>query len=89
LLHRGPGHIRLWDLTPLQLSRIPVGQIDPRYAATAETMLKNQNDIKPREQAWLQYLIASYHWWARFKIEIEKSRRHIQAGEYDIEIERT
>ncbi|MBN2005066.1 MAG: WD40 repeat domain-containing protein [Anaerolineae bacterium] len=80
------GKVALWRLGPALLRALPLNQIELRDIDWIEAMLQHKSMTQTGE-AWLRFALALLHWRHRFDIEIEDAPRHIEVGEFDIEIE--
>lgn len=80
------GKVVLWRLGPALLRAAPLSQIALRDIEWIEVMLHHETATRDGD-AWLRFALALLHWRHRFDIEVEDAPRHIEVGEFDIEIE--
>ena len=77
--------VQLWDLEPLRLSYLPIGQMSLEDMAWVQEALRD-GDISDAERGWLESLLALMRWQRRFDIEVEEAPWPISVGEFDIEL---
>ncbi|MDA0769399.1 MAG: hypothetical protein O2821_04170 [Chloroflexi bacterium] len=82
----GDGTVRLWTSELSRLSFLPIGQTTVEDLAWVEETLR-AGEASELERRWLEFLAALMRWRRRFDIGLEDAAV-IEAGEFDIEIER-